>query len=70
MKNYSFYAVIDHNGVCNISHDKYEYLKAVFSSKEEADRVLLDNKNIPLKVVEVSIRNVDPRGNHATNGKA
>ena len=55
MQNYKFYAVVDDKGIVYVSNEKYETLKAIFSDLSCAERMLEQNKNIPLRIEVVEI---------------
>lgn len=57
MSSFAFYAVVDHTGgISTLKHDKYEGVKAVFNSKEAAQKVLDNNPdNEHLLIIKVSI---------------
>lgn len=55
MKNYSFFAVTDEKGVCGIIHQEYGTLKAIFADKKDAEKVLLKNKHLNLKITNIEL---------------
>lgn len=55
MKNYKFYAVVDDKGLVSVANEKYETLKAIFSDLSCAERMLEQNKNIPLRIEVIEI---------------
>lgn len=50
-----FYVVCDNVGIVSIEHDVYKSIKAVFSSKIEAEKLLQKYKDIDLFIKEVKI---------------
>lgn len=55
MRDDKFFAVVDESGLCGLLHDNYHSLKAVFSSKEDAEKLVLKHKNLNLNVIEVEL---------------
>lgn len=55
MKNYIFFAVTDERGVCSVTHQEYGSLKAIFADKKDAEKVLLKNKHLNLKITRIEL---------------
>ena len=55
MKNYGFFAVTDEKGVCSVTHQEYGTLKAIFADKKDAEKVLLRNKHLNLKIINIEL---------------
>lgn len=57
MMNLTFYAVIDRSngGICSVKHDIYNSLKAVFSSREEAEIAVKKAAELDLWIKTVNI---------------
>lgn len=58
MVNYSFYAVLSPSGICTVNSD-YKNCKAIFADRDEAERVLKNNPDLDIEVVEVNISKVE-----------
>lgn len=61
--NFTFYAIIDGKtgGICSLKHSEHESLKAIFHSKEEADRAVNKNGSPDLFVKTVNIVDVEKK---------
>ncbi|MBP2156891.1 hypothetical protein [Erwinia rhapontici] len=59
-KNFKFWAVVDIDGVCDVRNEQHQNLKAIFSNKDDARKVIAKNPSIPIWIEPVYITAAAP----------